>query len=121
MKKKFSITDRLKSFPYAWSGIKAALLTDHNTWIHLGFTIAATGAGFWFNIGRLEWMALVITFGLVWMAELFNTAIEKMMDFLSIERHPQIKMIKDIAAAAVLVSAIVAVVVGCLIFIPKFF
>jgi diacylglycerol kinase len=119
MKKKFSIADRLQSFSYAWSGIRSALQTEHNTWIHLALTIAAIVMGGFLKISRIEWMALVIAFGLVWMAELFNTAIEKAMDFISVDKHPQIKMIKDIAAAAVLIAAIVAVVIGCLIFIPK--
>ena len=58
---------------------------------------------------------------MVWMAELFNTAIEKTMDFISKEAHPQIKLVKDLAAAAVLIAAIAAVLVGALIFIPKLF
>ena len=120
MKKKFLITDRLQSFSYAWSGIRSALQTEHNTWIHLALTIAAIVMGLIFKISRIEWMALVIAFGLVWLAELFNTAIEKTVDFISVEKHPQIKTIKDIAAAAVLVAAIAAMAIGCLIFIPKF-
>ena len=78
-------------------------------------------AGAVLNIERLEWMALVIVIGFVWMAELFNTCLEKVMNFLSTEKHPQIKLIKDMAAAAVLISSLMAVVVGCLIFIPKLF
>ena len=56
----------------------------------------------------------------VWMAELFNSAIEKAMDFISTEKHPQIKLVKDLAAAAVLITALAAVIVGGIIFIPKF-
>jgi len=57
--------------------------------------------------------------GLVWVTELINTCLEKMMDFVSKERHPDIKFIKDVSAAAVLVAAITSVAVGCFIFIPK--
>jgi diacylglycerol kinase len=71
------------------------------------------------RISRVEWMALVIAFGLVWMAEIFNTCLEKVMDFLTGELHPQVKIIKDLAAAAVLTTAFVAFVVGLLIFIPR--
>lgn len=119
MDKKFSLSDRLKSFGYAWSGIKAVLRTEHNTWIHLTLTILAIAFGIILSINLWEWMALVIVVALVWMAELFNTCIEKIMDFLSAERHPKIKLIKDMAAAAVLITSIAAVIVGCLIFIPK--
>lgn len=118
-RRRFSTKERLSSFVYAWDGIKAALRTEHNTWIHLTLTIIAFGLAIALQIGRGEWMALVISIAMVWTAELFNTVIEKIMDFLSTERHPQIKAIKDMAAAAVLVTALAAVVVGLLIFIPK--
>jgi diacylglycerol kinase len=118
-RKRFSTKERLNSFVYAWAGIKAALRTEHNTWIHLTLTIASFGLAIALRIGRGEWMALVIAIAMVWTAELFNTVIEKIMDFLSTERHPQIKAIKDMAAAAVLVTALAAVIVGLLIFIPK--
>lgn len=77
--------------------------------------------GFVFHISNYEWIAVLIVMALVWMAELFNTCLEKTMDFLSGEIHPQIKIIKDMAAAAVLITALMAVVVGCLIFLPKIF
>lgn len=121
MTKKFSFTDRLKSFTYAWGGIRAVLKTEHNTWIHLVLTAFAIAAGFLFKIERMEWIALCIVVAFVWMAELFNTCLEKVMDFLSEERHPQIKLIKDMAAAAVLIASLAAVIVGCIIFIPKIF
>ena len=120
-RKRFSTKERMNSFGYAWMGLKSALRTEHNTWIHLVLTISAIGLAAFLRIDRLEWMALIIVTAMVWTAELFNTVIEKVMDFLSTERHPQIKIIKDMAAAAVLVSAIAAVIVGLLIFIPKLF
>ena len=58
---------------------------------------------------------------MVWTAEIFNTAIEKTMDFISREKHPQIKLVKDLAAAAVLITAVSAIIVGAIIFIPKLF
>jgi diacylglycerol kinase len=120
-RKRFSTKERLNSFAYAWAGLKAALRTEHNTWIHLFLTILATVLAIYLRISRAEWMALVLSVAMVWTAELFNTVIEKIMDFLSKERHPQIKIIKDMAAAAVLITAIAAVIVGLLIFIPKLF
>lgn len=119
--KKFSFRDRLKSFVYAWEGIKAVLRTEHNTWIHLGLTILSIVLGFVMLISRVEFLALIVVIAMVWVTELFNTCIEKIMDLVSIEKHPRVKIIKDIAAAAVLVAAIAAIVTGAIIFIPKFF
>ena len=93
--------------------------SEHNTIIHLVLTVIAVVAGFMLSISRIEWIALIIVIAMVWTAELFNTAIEKTMDFITKERLLQIKLIKDVAAAAVLITAIAAVVVGLLIFIPK--
>ena len=119
--KKFSFRDRLKSFVYAWAGIKAVLRTEHNTWIHLGLTILSIVLGFVMLISRVEFLALIAVIAMVWVTELFNTCIEKIMDLVSIEKHPRVKIIKDMAAAAVLVAAIAAIVTGAIIFIPKFF
>ena len=120
-RKKFSLTDRLKSFSYAWSGIKAVLRTEHNTWIHLTLTVLAIVMGFVLHVTNEELVALIIVIAMVWITELFNTCLEKIMDFISREKHPQIKLIKDMAAAAVLIAAIVAIIVGTIIFIPKIF
>tara|TARA_R100000750_G_scaffold62784_1_gene58045 strand:- start:58799 stop:59047 length:249 start_codon:yes stop_codon:yes gene_type:complete len=78
-------------------------------------------AGLYFKLSTTEWLAIIIVIGLVLLTELLNTAIENIADFISPERHEKIKMTKDIAAAAVLISAIVALVVGMLIFVPKVF
>ena len=121
MKKHFSVKERLTSFTYAWAGIKQAFATEHNTWIHLSLTIMAVIGAVILKINKMEWMALIIVIAMVWMAELFNTAMEKAMDFISIEKHPQIKLVKDMAAAAVLVAAVAAIIIGLLIFIPKLF
>jgi diacylglycerol kinase len=117
--KQFSWKDRGKSFAFAWSGIKAVLRTEHNSWIHLCLTVAAVALGFILKISSGEFLALIISMTIVWMAEIFNTALEKAMDFISTEKHPQIKLVKDLAAAAVLVSAVSALLVGSIIFIPK--
>lgn len=121
MGKKFSVTDRLKSFVYAWSGIRQVFRSEHNMWIHLSLAIISIALGIFLKISNAEWIALVIVIALVVIAELFNTAIEKTIDFISTERHPQIKQIKDIAAGAVLIAAAAAIIAGCFIFIPKFF
>jgi diacylglycerol kinase len=119
--KKFSVSQRFKSFSYAWSGIKSVLKNEHNTWIHLFLTVVAMVLGIVFKLVTAEWATLVIVTAMVWMAELFNTCIEKIMDFSSTDFHPQIKLIKDMAAAAVLIASIAALIVGIIIFIPKIF
>jgi diacylglycerol kinase len=121
MENSFSFFHRFKSFAYAWSGIKELLRTEHNTWIHLFLTIIAMVLGFILNIGIGEWAALIICMTMVWTAEIFNTCIEKLLDFISKENHPNIKRIKDMAAAAVLIASFAAVIVGAIIFIPKIF
>ena len=119
--KKFSWKERGNSFGYAWSGMKALFATEHNSWIHFGFTIIALIAAFIFRISKTDFLILLLSICLVWITEIINTAIEKIMDFVSVERKPQIKQIKDLAAAAVLITAIIAFVIGCIIFIPKIF
>ena len=88
--------------------------------IHLLATIAVIILAIIFPVSVMEIIALTFAVGLVWVAEIFNTAIEKMMDFITEEKKPSIKVIKDLAAAGVLVAAIVSLLVGCLVFIPKF-
>ncbi|MEO6069027.1 MAG: diacylglycerol kinase family protein [Chitinophagaceae bacterium] len=115
----FSWRSRATSFGYAWEGIRQFLKTEHNARIHLGITIAVVALSFFLHISGYEAIALVIVIALVWITELLNTAMEKAMDFIAAEKHPQIKWVKDLAAAAVLVAAFAAVVVGCIVFIPK--
>ncbi len=119
--RKFSWKERGNSFGYAWDGIKAVLRTEHNTWIHLALTLMAIVLGIVLKISAGEFTALIIVMTMVWTAEIFNTAIEKTMDFISKEKHPQIKLVKDLAAAAVLLTALAALAVGAIIFIPKLF
>ncbi|HYO22144.1 MAG TPA: diacylglycerol kinase family protein [Flavisolibacter sp.] len=117
--KRFSWKDRGASFRYAYHGLVALFRTEHNAWIHSGFTIAALLLSAILTISRTEALLLLIAMTLVWITEIINTAIEKTMDFISNERHPQIKLVKDLAAAAVLLSAVAALLIGALIFLPK--
>lgn len=105
---------------YAFEGVIIFFKQEHNARIHLLATIAVIVLSIIFPISKMEAIALVLAVGFVWMAEIFNTAIEKMADFISTEKKPAIKTIKDLSAAAVLVAAVIAVITGCFIFIPKF-
>ena len=116
---KFSIKARFKSFKYAFTGIKDFVSSQHNAWIHLLATVVVIFLAVFFQVSNSEAIALSLAVGFVWVSELFNTAIEKIMDFISLEKKPAIKMIKDLSAAAVLFAAMTAVVVGCIVFIPK--
>jgi len=115
----FSWKARLKSFIYAWDGIVCFFKREPNAQIHLTATVLVLVLSVTLGVNKWEAIAVVFSIVFVWIAEMLNTSIEKTMDFISSEKHPQIKQVKDIAAGAVLVAAIAAVIVGCLIFIPK--
>src|SRR5688500_4087514 len=102
----FSIKSRGQSFRYAYEGIISFLQTQHNAIIHFCFTVVAFIAAFVFKVSSNELIALVMVVGFVWFAEVFNTAVEAIMDHLSPQKHPAVKYIKDVSAAAVLVAAI---------------
>lgn len=116
---KFSWHGRFKSFVFAFEGLASFFRHEHNAWIHGGATILVLIAAMIVQVSRLEMIAIVFAIGLVWISEMFNTAIEKMMDHISSQRHPDIKAIKDIAAGAVLIAACVACITGLIIFLPK--
>jgi diacylglycerol kinase (ATP) len=116
---KFSLRKRSQSFGYAFAGIARFFRTEHNAWIHLAATIGVIVLGIVYGVTAVETAFLVFAIGFVWVAELFNTCIEKIMDFISKERHPKIQIIKDMSAGAVLLAAITALIIGIAIFIPK--
>lgn len=117
--KAFCWRERLHSFRYAVNGLKALLRHEHNTWIHAAFTLVALVFAVALCINITEWCLLLFAIAFVWTTEVINTAIEKAMDFISLEKHPQIGLVKDLAAAAVLLSAVAAALIGTLIFLPK--
>jgi diacylglycerol kinase len=117
----FSFRERVGSFCFAFNGIKRFLRDEHNARIHLVATVTVFTAAWRMQLPAREIISLVIVTGFVWAAEIFNTAIENIMDFISTERRPEIKLIKDLSSAAVLIAAFAALVTGLLIFIPKFF
>lgn len=116
---KFSIKSRLKSFKYAFHGIFTLLKNEHNSRIHLFAALVAIIAGAALGIDRYEWSLLFIVTGIVFITELLNSAIESLADIVHPEYNKLIKIVKDYSAAAVLISAIIALITGCLIFIPK--
>lgn len=113
-----AVRKRLISFRHAFAGIAHVLRTQPNMLIHASITVAVVAAGFLFNVSAGEWVGLVIAIGMVWTAELINTAVETTVDLVTDEVHPLAKIAKDVAAGAVLISAITAVVIGLIIFLP---
>lgn len=109
----------LKSFGYAFSGLAYAFKTQFNFKFHIMAMLIAGIAGWSFNLTANDWCWLVVASGLVLLAELFNTAIEVLVDLVSPAYHEKAKAAKDLAAAAVLLAAITAIGIGLLIFVPK--
>lgn len=118
---RFSILDRFKSFKYAFNGLKVFFLNEHNGRVHFLAAVLAISLSIYLKLSGLEWIAVLSVISAVFVAEIFNTAVEKLADVVSAEYHPKIKLVKDFAAAAVLVSAFLALAVGGIIFIPKLF
>ena len=114
------IKKRISAFGYAFKGIYMMFRHEAHALIHLIATVAVIVAGFLFRINALEWCVICLCIGGVFMAEAFNTAIEKLADKVSPEKDPLIGRAKDVAAGAVLLFAISTVVIACIIFIPKF-
>ena len=118
-KKRFSWVKRAKSFTHAGRGVWIFVKSTHNAWIHLALLVCAIGLGFYFKISHDEWLALALACGLVLTTEAVNTAIELGLDVVSPELHPAARDAKDVAAGAVLISAITAILVGAIIFLPR--
>ena len=111
----------LKSFQYAFSGIKAAILAEKNMRIHLFISMLVIIFGFWFSLTIVEWVVILFAIGGMLALEMINSAIERLVDLVTEEYHPLAKSAKDMAAGAVLIYAITSVIVGLLIFLPKIF
>jgi diacylglycerol kinase len=107
---------RIQSFRYAFRGIAAMLQTESNARIHATATIVVVAVGLAIGISRIEWLAITLSITAVWCAEGFNTAIESICDVASPDYHPKVEQAKDIAAGAVLITAIGAAVIGVLVF-----
>ena len=109
----------LDSFKYAIKGILAAFKSERNLKIQMAFAVAAIFFGFALQISEVEWIAIVICIGLVFVSEMFNTSFEKMLNFIHREHHAEIGLIKDISAGAVLLSATSSLIVALIVFTPK--
>ncbi|MEN1969366.1 diacylglycerol kinase family protein [Lentibacillus sp. N15] len=106
---------------FAWNGIMAVVKHERNFRIHIVVALLVMIVGVIVKLSVSEWLVLVLTIGFVLAMEMVNSAIETVLDYLKPEQHPMAKIIKDVAAGAVLIAAITSVVVGCLLFLPKLY
>lgn len=118
MTRRFRIGDRLKSFRFAFNGLAVLLKTQHNAWLHLLATLVVVALGVSLQVSRMEWCLLTLAISQVWIAEGLNTAVEYLADAVTLEQHPLIGKAKDVAAGAVLLSAVGAAIVGAAVFYP---
>jgi diacylglycerol kinase (ATP) len=119
----FTVSGRLRSFRHAGMGLWFVMRSQHNAWLHAVATVLALVLATALHVkvrpfSAGEWCALVISIVMVWMAETFNTGLEVLAEAITSERHPILKIAKDVAAAAVLLTALGAVIVGCILFLP---
>ena len=111
----------MNSFKYAIQGVLSSFKTERNMKIHIFIMILVIISGIILKINKYEWMICIICFAIVISGELFNTAIETVVDMVMPYKNEKAKLAKDIAAGAVLVLAIGAAICGLIIFVPKIF
>lgn len=114
----FSLQARLRSFRYAFAGVGFMLRTQHNARIHLAATIIVLATSALLRISMTDWRWIIVASVTVWVAEAFNTALEHLCDVVSPGYRVAVKHAKDVAAAAVLLSAIGALCIGVLTLFP---
>ncbi|WP_456423889.1 diacylglycerol kinase family protein [Lutibacter sp.] len=112
--------NRLKSVKYAAKGFWILITSENSIIAQIIIAITMTIIGFIMHISATEWMFQIVAIGLVLVAEALNTAIEKIADFIHPEYHKQIGRVKDISAGAAFFAAIFAIIIGLIIYIPKF-
>ena len=114
----FRFTGHVRSFRHAIAGVLRMVRCQHNAWIHAAATLVVLIAAFLFRVSADDWCWIILAISIVWTAEAFNTAFEFLADAASPEFHPLVREAKDVAAGAVLLTAIAAAVIGVLIFLP---
>jgi len=115
------LSARRRSFVFAFRGLRRLLGNEPHIRIHFFATILVLLAGVVVELGKIEWLLVTVAIGIVWIAEIFNTVIEHLCDLYTTDRDERIRVIKDMSAGGVLVAAVIAAVIGCFVFIPRFF
>lgn len=115
------INKHLLSYKYALRGIWLAFRYEQNMMIHLFAALTVIATNYFLQVDKRDWVFTVLLIGVVWTAEVFNTALEKLADRVTKERDPLIAHAKDLAAGAVLIICIIAVICACIIYWPYIF
>lgn len=116
---KFSLKSRLRSFRFALNGLSSMLRNEHNSRIHVLAALAAIALGIILKLNSNEWCLIIIVIGIVFITELLNTSLESLADLVDPKWNEKIRKAKDYSAGAVLIAAIISIVTGGLVFIPK--
>ncbi len=119
MKPRRNLSDFFSGFGFAAKGLAEAIRTQFNIRFHFAATLITLGMSFYFSLSLSEWCFIILAIAIVWMAELLNTALEYITDFVSPEYNDIAGKVKDIAASSALVAAIASASIGLIIFIPK--
>jgi diacylglycerol kinase (ATP) len=114
----FSLLQRIRSFGFALAGLRFVLRTQHNAWVHLLATVVVCGVAIFLRVNANDWRWLILAIALVWFAEILNTAFEFLCDAVVPEFSASVAKAKDIAAAAVLITAVAASLIGASVFWP---
>jgi diacylglycerol kinase len=110
--------NRTQAFRYAFAGLWYVLRTQRNAWIHTIATVIVIFLGVWLQVGRQDWVLLILAIFIVWQAEIINTALEAITDLASPEDHPLARVGKDVGAGAVLLASVSAFILGMVVFLP---
>jgi len=116
---KFSLKARLRSFGHAFRGLSLLIKNEHNSRIHLLAAVIVVTLGFLLKTSPQEWALIIIAIGIVFICELINTSVENISDLIEPGKSEKIRNIKDYAAAAVFISALISAIIGAIIFLPK--
>ena len=114
----FQFTGRIRSFQFAFRGILRMIRCQHNAWLHAAATLLVLAAGFLLRISRPDWCWIILAISIVWTAEALNTAFEFLADAASPDFHPLVRDAKDVAAGAVLITALAAALIGVIVLLP---
>src|SRR6266576_2974655 len=114
----FQFTGRIRSVRHAIRGILRMIRCQHNAWVHAAATVVVLAAAFLLRISAADWCWIILAISIVWTAEALNTAFEFLADAASPTFHPLIRDAKDVAAGAVLITAVGAAIIGAIIFWP---
>src|SRR5471032_1707754 len=114
----FQFTGRIRSFYHAIRGVLRMIRCQHNAWIHAAATLVVVGAGLFFRVSPADWCWIILAISIVWTAEAVNTAFEFLADAASPGFHPLVRDAKDVAAGAVLITALAAALIGAIVLLP---